>query len=244
MKFIQIRHGSCIIELDNLRFIIDPILYKKHTLPSIEGGIEQRNPLIDIPFEESIFKKIDFIILTHLHSDHFDPQILEYYGNNVRIICSKEYNKKLSKMGFTNIIPVDTQIEINNFEIVKTKGKHGTGIVGKMMGNSYGFILKTSDNKIVYITGDTVWCNFVKKTIEKYRPQYIIGFAGSAIYNNVKITLDENDIKQILEKAPSAKFVANHMDAWNHCFLTKEKLRNAIQNNNLYIPNDGEEINI
>ena len=244
MKFIQIRHGSCIIELDNIRFLIDPIIYKKHTLPSIKGGIEKKNPLVDIPVEESILKKIDFIILTHLHSDHFDSEILEYYGNNVGIICSKEYNKKLSKMGFTKIIPVDTQIEINNFEIVKTKGKHGTGIVGKMMGKSYGFILKTGDNRIVYITGDTILCKLVEKVIERYKPQYIIGFAGSAMYKNVRITLDDNDIKRILEKVPDVKFIVNHMDAWNHCFLTKEKLRNTILNSNLYIPNDGEEINV
>ena len=49
MKFTQIRHASCIIELENIRFIIDPILYKKNTLTPVEGGIEQNNPLKDVP---------------------------------------------------------------------------------------------------------------------------------------------------------------------------------------------------
>jgi len=57
MKFTQIRHGSCIIELDNLRFLIDPVLYKKHTLPAIIGGIKQKNPLVDIFAGKNILKK-------------------------------------------------------------------------------------------------------------------------------------------------------------------------------------------
>lgn len=243
-KFIQIRHGSCIIELDNTRFIIDPVLYKKNTLEPIKDGIEQNNPLTDISVDEATLKNIDFILLTHLHHDHFDPEILKYYGESVPVICCTKYRKKLSKMGFRNINPVKDKISLKNIEITLTKGKHGTGIVGRQMGKSYGFVLKTSENIIVYITGDTIWCKYVEKTIVKYKPNIIIGFAGSAKINKTKITMDENDIKNIIEKTPDAKLIINHMDAWNHCVLSKEKLRNIISNDNLYIPNDGEIINI
>jgi hypothetical protein len=30
MKFIQIRHTNCIIEMEYINFLIDTILYKKH----------------------------------------------------------------------------------------------------------------------------------------------------------------------------------------------------------------------
>jgi len=243
IKFAQIRHGSCIIELDNIRFIIDPIFYKKHTLPPIEGGIKQNNPLIDISVDQNILKNIDFILLTHLHGDHFDPEILNYYGDNVPIICSGKYRNKLSKMGFKNINSLKYKIKIRNIEIILTKGKHGTGVIGKLMGKSYGFVLKTTEN-VIYITGDTIWCKYVEKTIEKYKPKIIIGFAGSAEINKTKITLDENDINKIMEKIPDAKLIVNHMDTWNHCSLTREKLRNNVWNINLYIPNDGETIDI
>ena len=244
MKFTQIRHGSCIIELDNLRFLIDPVLYKKHTLPAIIGGIKQKNPLVDICVGENILKNIDFIILTHLHFDHFDPKILEYYGSNIQIICSEKFKKKLSQMGFVNINSVKNQITIKGIEVNITKSKHGTGIIGKMMGKSYGFVLRTSENNVVYITGDTVWCNYVEEAIEKYKPKYIIAFAGSAKVMNIKITLDENGINKILEKTPSVKLIVNHMDAWNHCSLTREVLKNVIRSNIIFIPSDGETINI
>jgi len=244
MKFTQIRHASCIIELENVRFIIDPILYKKNTLTPVEGGIEQNNPLTDITVHEGLLKKVDFIILTHLHRDHFDPEILNFYGKDVPIICCGKYRRKLSKIGLENIIPVNRKIKVKDIEIKLTKGKHGKGIVEKMMGKTYGFVLKTLKNEIVYITGDTIWCKYVEKTIKNHKPKYIIGFAGSAKIKDTIITLDENDIRKILEESNNAKIIVNHMDAWNHCFLTKEKLRNMIINNNLYIPNDGEVINI
>ena len=244
MKFTQIRHASCIIELENVRFIIDPILYKKNTLTPVEGGIEQNNPLTDITVHEGLLKKVDFIILTHLHRDHFDPEILNFYGKDVPIICCGKYRRKLSKIGLENIIPVNRKIKVKDIEIKLTKGKHGKGIVEKMMGKTYGFVLKTLKNEVVYITGDTIWCKYVEKTIKNHKPKYIIGFAGSAKIKDTIITLDESDIRKILEESNNAKIIVNHMDAWNHCSLTKEKLRNIIVNNNLYIPNDGEIITI
>jgi len=242
MKFVQIRHCTCIIELDNLRFIIDPILYKKNTLEPIEGGIDKYNPLIDISVNENVLRNIDIILLTHLHRDHFDPEIIKFYGINVPIICCIDYKEKLLKMGFSNINFVKDKIEINGMEIILTKGKHGSGIVGRAMGKSYGFVIKAKEQNVVYITGDTIWCKYIEKTIKRYNPNYIIGFAGSATVKKVHITLDENDIKNILEKAPNAKIIVNHMGAWNHCLLTKEKLKNTIKNINLCIPNDGEII--
>ena len=242
MKFTQIRHATCIIEFDKTKFLIDPILYKKNILSPVEGGIDQNNPLVDITVTNDVLKNIDAIILTHVHRDHFDPEIISFFGNDKPIICSNEFKDKLSEIGFLNVITVNEKIEYNDIEIIRTKGKHGKGIVGISMGNTYGFVLKKKDGETIYLTGDTIWCKCVKETIEKYNPKYIIGFAGSATIKNVHITLDEKDILMILKKAPSSKLIVNHMDAWNHCFLTKEKLKRIIQNENLYIPNDGEEI--
>jgi L-ascorbate metabolism protein UlaG (beta-lactamase superfamily) len=230
--------------LDNLKILVDPILYKKHTLKPVKGRIEQQNPLIDISVNESVLKNIDIILLTHLHYDHFDPEIIKFFGINVPIVCSISYKRKLLGLGFSNTFFVKNKIEINGMEIILVKGKHGTGMVGVSMGKSYGFVLKTKDNNNVYITGDTIWCKSMKKTIEDYNPDYIIGFAGSATIKNVHITLDENDIKKILENSPNSKIIVNHMDAWNHCLLTREKLRNFLKNKNLYVPNDGETLDI
>ncbi|MDR1893309.1 MAG: MBL fold metallo-hydrolase [Spirochaetales bacterium] len=242
MKFTQIRHATCIIEFGDVKFLVDPILYKKHTLTPIRGGIALNNPLVDISVDIETIKNIDIILLTHLHRDHFDPEIINVFGKDIPIVCSNKYKNKLSEFGFSNLNLINDKIELKNIEIILTKGKHGRGAVGISMGKSYGFILKVKTNKILYITGDTIWCKCIENAIETYNPNYIVGFAGSATIKNSHITLDENDIKNIIKKTSKAKVIINHMDAWNHCFLTREKLKSILKYNNLYIPNDGETI--
>ena len=244
MKFTQIRHATCIIEIGCVKFLVDPILYKKNTLTPVKGGIDKNNPLVDITVSDGIIKDTDAIILTHLHRDHFDPEIINFFDPNKLIICCDEYKSKLSEAGFLNITGIENKIRYQNIDIILTKGEHGTGAVGISMGKTYGFVLKYGSEENVYLTGDTVWCKHVEETIEKYNPKYIIGFAGSAIIENVHITLNEADIEKILEKDPSAKLIVNHLDAWNHCVLTRKKLKQLIHNENLYIPNDGETITV
>ncbi|MDR3276392.1 MAG: MBL fold metallo-hydrolase [Treponema sp.] len=242
MKFTQIRHATCIVELAGLKFLVDPILYKKNTLAPVKGGIDQNNPLVDISVNEAVLNNIDIIVLTHLHRDHFDPEIINFFGKDKPVVCCHDYKEKLSELGFSNLHLVKDKIEIQNIEIILTKGKHGSGVTGLSMGKSYGFILKPNNNEIVYLTGDTIWCKGIESSIEDYKPAYIIGFAGGAMIKNTHITLNENDIKKIIEKDPSVKIILNHMDAWNHCLLTRKKLKEIIQNNNVYIPDDGETI--
>jgi len=62
------------------------------------------------------------------YRDHFDPEIINFFGKDIPLACCDAYKDKLS-------------------EIILTKGKHGTGFVGISMGKSYGFILKTKDNE-------------------------------------------------------------------------------------------------
>ncbi|MDR1068758.1 MAG: MBL fold metallo-hydrolase [Clostridiales Family XIII bacterium] len=242
MKFTQIRHATCIIEVDNVKFLLDPILYKKSTLTPIKGGIDKNNPLVDISVDNEVLKNIDVILLTHLHRDHFDPEILNFFGKDKPVVCCADYHGKLTKAGFENLIPVKEKAKIENVEIILTHGKHGTGAVGISMGKSYGFILKAKNEGTVYITGDTIWCKCVERAIENYKPKYVIGFSGAATIKNTHITLNESDIKKIMESSKTAKIIINHMDAWNHCFLTRDTLKEMIQSDNLYIPNDGETI--
>lgn len=242
MKFTQIRHATCIIDFAGQSFAVDPILYGKHTLEPVKGGIDRKNPFVDLPVSKEHIRNVDAILLTHTHRDHFDPEIIHLYGSNIPIICSGEYHKHLMELGFTNIKPIvkDGSILFEGIKIVLVKGKHGTGIVGKLMGNSYGFILEADGHGTLYITGDTVWCTCVEHAIRQYKPDYIIAFAGAATICGRPVTMDLDDTRCLLTTAPNARVIAIHLDSWNHCQLTRIQLRNALGAANLYIPKDGE----
>ena len=52
------------------------------------------------------------------------------------------------------------------------------------------------------------------------------------------------DIHEICRRYANIKVVAVHMDAWNHCRLSRQDLKNYISANkinaNVFIPEDGE----
>jgi L-ascorbate metabolism protein UlaG (beta-lactamase superfamily) len=242
MTITHIRHATCIIEFHGLKFLLDPILYKKHTLKPIAGGINEKNPLVDIATDN--LKDIDCILLTHLHMDHFDPGIVDFFGKDIPVVFNAAYEKQMMKLGLSRIYPVSDSVEMNGITIITTKGQHGTGLVGKLMGNSYGFVLDDQDGNKLYIPGDTVWCKRIENAIEKHAPQHIVVFSGSAMVMGNHITMNEADINEVLRKAPNAKVIAIHMEAWNHCRLTRKSLRKSITNDNLFIPEDEEKFSL
>jgi hypothetical protein len=58
--------------------------------------------------------------------------------------------------------------------------------------------------------------------------------------------MDEQDITKLCEHAPDSKIIAVHMDAINHCLVTREQLRKHVDKHNLtqqvIILEDGERI--
>ena len=82
----------------------------------------------------------------------------------------------------------------------------------------------------VYVTGDTIWCEEVEHAIKENQPNVIVCFAGAARFcTGNPITMDEQDILQVCQAAPYAQVLAVHMEAWNHCRLTRDKLRDYLR---------------
>lgn len=195
---------------------------------------------IALPIEQ--LKNIDVILLTHVHKDHFDPSILDFYGKDVPIVCHHEYEILLTELGFTHVSLLTDYLTIREIRIDLIGAKHGKGVVGKLMGNSYGFLLTSKTNETVYITGDTVWCHCVEETLKEYQPTYVIAFAGSAMVRKQHITLNASEIQRILNTSKDSLVIAVHMEAWNHCQLTRNELKRVVISERLFVPLDGETV--
>jgi L-ascorbate metabolism protein UlaG (beta-lactamase superfamily) len=56
-----------------------------------------RNPTVDLNFNRHYFKDLDFVIVTHTHSDHFDTLASEKLPKDIKLFCQpadKEFMEK------------------------------------------------------------------------------------------------------------------------------------------------------
>jgi hypothetical protein len=89
----------------------------------------------------------------------------------------------------------------------------------------------------------------VARVIEIHRPSVIVVNAGAAQFiEGGPITMDTTDVLQVCEAASAATIVAVHMEAINHCLLTRAGLEQALGGSRhrarVRIPGDGETMEL
>jgi len=246
IEFVHIRHATSIIKIGNKKILIDPMLSKKDSLPTINTSDNKlKNPRIDLPFNsDSIIKNIDYVLLTHLHFDHFDKKAIEILPKSTHILCSKTDSKN-NNIGFSSTIPIENEYEIDDIKITQFPAIHGKGLLKYMMGKGSSYLITYKGFKI-FLTGDCIWSKSLKNNLLTIKPDIIIANAGAAKLKIGKpITMSINDIQEISKHLNETKIYVVHLDALNHCSETSDYCKEqTLNNSNIIIPNCGEIIEL
>lgn len=249
MKIQLIRHGTLLIYINDKKILVDPMLSPKGSLSPVPRVSNQNfNPLVDLLVDTKDIINADAVLLTHTHRDHFDDEAIKLLSKNIPILCQPEDSIKIRNLGFSKVISIDESYIWNGITLSRTSGKHGNFIMSKKMGSVSGYILKCNDEPTLYIMGDTIWCSHVKKALKQHKPHIAISFSGAAKFSlGGPITMTCKDILKVYKNSPDTKIIAAHLEAWNHCSLSRVQLKNFIEKNNMrgqvLIPNDGEILN-
>lgn len=246
----SIRHATMIIQYGNKKILIDPVFSKKGTKESIECLYNNhKNPLVDMDTSKEDIIQADAVMITHVHSDHFDQEAINFIPKDMLLFCQPEDFEKIESYGFKNLKPIENSMNWEGIDISRTSGQHGTGEIGKLMGKVSGFVFRKDKEESIYITGDTIWCEQVKQALEKYKPDIVVCYGGAAAFKEGgPITMTAEHIEAVLCTLPKAKVIIVHMEAWNHCQLKRQDLRDYLKVKSLleraFIPYDGQEIQI
>ncbi len=245
MRLRLIRHATLLVDLAGRRLLVDPMLDPAGARPPIQGSTDpRRNPLCELPEPaEVVVSGIDGLLVTHLHADHLDDTAVDLVPGDVPVLCQPEDEGVLRDRGFVDVRPVEAAIEWDGVAIARTGGRHGHGDLADALGPVSGFVVGAPGEPSLYVAGDTVWCDEVAAALAEHRPDVVVVNAGAATFTGEPpITMDADDVLRVADAAPDALVVAVHLEAFNHCVLTRDALRAAIGDRRIAVPDDGEAV--
>jgi L-ascorbate metabolism protein UlaG (beta-lactamase superfamily) len=247
MKIQLIRNATLRLHYAGRGILIDPYFAPKFSRPSYAG--RSPNPLVDLPCSpDEVLAGVELIIVSHLHSDHFDPEAQRLIPKAWPIICQPGDEVTIRGRGFQQVTPLTDSLQWQGIRISRVPGQHGEGEVLAEMGPVSGFVFQTPNEPTIYWVGDTIWYEGVQATIEKFRPHIIITHSCGAIWNGSgPIVMDAAQTVAVCRAAPASTVVATHMDALDHAQVSRADLRiyaeaAGISDRQLLIPADGDAL--
>ncbi len=252
VEFELMRHASLVLSIGGERLLVDPMLSPAAARDPIpDTPRPRRNPLVDLPYDQvalsRLLEAVTAVIVTHLHFDHWDPEAATRLSSTLPVFCQPEDSDRISSAGFRVVTPVRDHARWQGLHLHRVGGQHGRGAIGRSMGPVSGFIVEAPDEPVVYIAGDTVWCPAVGEALARFQPHIVVVNAGAAQFNSAgPITMDVEDVLEVGRQMPEAQIIVVHMEAINHCLLSRVELRNAALGAGLksrvHIPLDGERL--
>ncbi len=254
MNIRLLRHATLLVIVKDTAILVDPMLSRAETMEPVANAANQRRiPLVDLPLDnaalERLLSEMDAVLVTHHHRDHWDARAIELLPKAIPILCHPDSEAAIRQAGFSSVTPVGDTAEFHGIHIHRTDGHHGTGEIEQKMGTVSGFVLKADGEPTLYIAGDTIWCSEVRQALQTHRPDVVVVNAGAAQFlTGGPITMTDDNVCRVSRELPSAKVIAVHMEAINHCLLTRDALSTRLAREGLsarvQIPADGESIRL
>jgi L-ascorbate metabolism protein UlaG (beta-lactamase superfamily) len=147
LRISYLGHATLIIEIDGVRILTDPVL---------RGRVVHLRRLVADPGPAAV-GRLDGILISHLHFDHFDPGTLKRFDRGVTLVVPQggavQY---LERRGFRAVRGAEpnTTVQLGPVRVRAVPARHsGSRGTPGMKGPALGYVLQGS--RSVYFAGDT-----------------------------------------------------------------------------------------
>lgn len=165
-------HSSYLIQADQKRFLIDPVLTKNASpIYSTNNAFKGADT-----YHYDLLPPIDFLILTHDHYDHLDYTTLKKLKDKTKaVVCPLGVGEHLEYWGFPakNIIELDWFENASldkNIQITATPARHFSGRGFKRNNTLWASYVFQSKNLKLYLGGDSGYDHHFKEIGTKFGP--------------------------------------------------------------------------
>jgi L-ascorbate metabolism protein UlaG (beta-lactamase superfamily) len=246
----QIRNATLHIDYAGVRFLVDPMLADRGTVAGMPGtpNSELRNPLVDLPLAVEDIVNVDAVILTQLYPDHWDDVAKRSLDRSVPLLVQNQTDAAtLRGEGFGDVRVLESRTNFRDVILTRAENSRADRGVTRGAGAVCGVVFRHPAERTLYLVGDTVWNDHVRQALSTYRPEVIVLNAGYAQMAGIgPVMMGAADVAEVALAAPDATIVASHMEAFGHCLLTRDDLRDFAEwegfSDRLFIPLDGERI--
>lgn len=253
-----IRNATVVFRYGGKEFLIDPLLAEKGAYPGFEGTANShiRNPMVDLPLPVENLLDPDAIIVTHLHADHWDEMAIKMLPKDKTIFAQNEEDATAIRLqGFKDVQILTKDAHFEDVKMQKTTAQHGSDeayanpVLAKSLGQASGIFFTHDSQKSVYFAGDAIWTKDFESQLKKLNPDVVVLNTGDAQVDGFgAIIMGKEDVNRVHQLLPHATIIAIHMDAINHCVLTRKELAAYVIEKGIadkvIIPADGQKIDL
>jgi L-ascorbate metabolism protein UlaG (beta-lactamase superfamily) len=190
---------------------------------------------------------VELVTVSHLHRDHFDEGARRELPKDLPLLCQPGDQASIEESGFTAVREIEETVDWHGIRITRTSGTHTLGTWAERLNPVSGFVFQADGEPTLYWIGDSVWCDDVSEAIARFEPDVIVTHSGGAqLGDSGLILMDATQTLQVAAAAPAAVLVVAHMEAQDHCRVSRADLQAAVTaagvSERVFILADGEEI--
>jgi L-ascorbate metabolism protein UlaG (beta-lactamase superfamily) len=216
--------ATALVRCGGLTFLTDPNFLHAGDHARLGYGLRSKR-LTNPAMELSELPRIDFVLLSHHHGDHFDHHVERELDRAVPIITEPGSARKLRKLGFRSTHPLDTWESITVrrglqwLTVTAMPARHAPGPLARLLPRVMGSMVRFGhgDQEAafdLYITGDTLFVDELEE-IARRHPEIdlcLLHLGGTRIAG-ILLTMDGEQGVQLLELLrPKTALPVHHDD--------------------------------
>ena len=217
-------NATTLIRCAGFTVLTDPNFLHRGQRAHLGYGLTSKR-LTDPAVEVDDLPRLDAVVLSHLHGDHFDRVARRGLATDVPVVTTRHAARWLRRWGFRRACGMGTwdrwsvrNADGGELRVFSLPGRHAFGALGLLLPPVMGSLLEFREEPgapayRVYLTGDTLVHEQLRE-IARRHPDLDLGVLhlGGTKVLGVTVTMDARQGVDLLEMVPVPHAVPVHFD--------------------------------